>query len=313
MERSLKRSTRPTRMRAPPLPVMETMSLPLFLNDDAAWLTCFDLDGEQLWQRRLAEFAPKEFLFGFGSSPVVIDGLVIVATEYDGPESCLVALDANTGDEKWRTARPLNLSYSTPAIRPVKGGAQLLLSGNDIVAAYDAASGKELWQTEATTQITCGTMIWDEELNLAVASGGYNTNQTVALRLDGDHEVIWENRVKCYESSMLMAGGFVYAVADNGIAYCWRGSDGEQMWRKRLKGPFSCSALLIGDRIYLTNESGKTYVFRATPDKFDLIVENQLGTSCFSTPAPSGGRLYHRFARGDGDTRQEYLAAIGAK
>ena len=112
---------------------------------------------------------------------------------------------------------------------------------------------------------------------------------------------------------MLMAGGFVYAVADNGIAYCWRGSDGEQMWRKRLKGPFSCSPLLIGDRIYLTNESGKTYVFRATPKKSDLIVENQLGTSCFSTPAPSRGRLYHLFARGDGDTRQEYLAAIGAK
>ena len=283
----------------------------LFLNDNAVWLTCFELTGEQRWQRRLAEFAPQEFKFGFGSSPILYDGSVIVSSEYDGPESCLVALDAATGEERWRTPRPLNLSFSTPAIARLKTGAQLLLSGNDIVAAYDPRNGNELWQVPATTQITCGTMIWDEELRIAFASGGYSDPQTVAVRLDGDHDVVWHNRTKCYESSMLSVDGFVYAVADNGIAFCWRGSDGKQMWKKRLKGQFSCSPLLIGGRIYLTNESGTTFIFRANGDEFDLVAENQLGTSCFATPAPVNGLLYHRFARGVGDMRQEFLAAIG--
>lgn len=283
----------------------------LFLNDNAIWLTCFDLAGAQLWQRHLAEFAPKEFKFGFGSSPVIHDGLVIVASEYDGPESCLVALDAATGEEQWRTARPLNLSYSTPAIARLKTGARLLLSGNDFVAAYDPSNGKELWKTPATTQITCGTMIWDEELGIAFASGGYPNHQTVAVRLDGDHQVVWDNRAKCYEQSMLVVDGFVYAVANNAVAFCWRGSDGKQMWKARLKGRFSCSPLLVGDRIYVTNESGRTFIFRATAEKLDLIAENQLGTTCFATPAPLDGRLYHRFARGEGDMLQEFLAAIG--
>ncbi|MEM7314705.1 MAG: PQQ-binding-like beta-propeller repeat protein [Planctomycetota bacterium] len=283
----------------------------LFLNDDAAWLTSFDLAGEQLWQRRLAAFAPKRYEFGYGSSPVIYGDSVIVASEYDGPESCLVALDTSTGKEKWRTPRPQGITYSTPAIARLKSGDQLLLSGSNLVAGYDPRDGKELWQTPGTTQLTCATMIWDEKLGLAFASGGYPKQETVAVELAGNHDVVWKNRVKCYESSMLMFKGYIYAISDNSIAYCWRGSDGKEMWKKRLKGPFSSSPLLVGDRIYMTNEAGTTFVLRTTPDKFDLLAKNQLGTGCYATPAPLDGRLYHRFFRGDGAGRKEYLSAIG--
>jgi len=283
----------------------------LFHNNGAAWVTAFDLNGKQLWQERAIGFAPQRYQFGFGSSPVVIDGKVVVASEYDGDESGIVALDAATGKQSWKESRPKLLSYSSPALAVLEGRRCLLLSGNYKIAAYDPRSGKPLWSTEATTQATCGTMVWDEQLGLAFASGGYPDTFTLAVRTTGDHEVVWTNRSKCYEQSMLVVGGYVYGVTDNGVVYCWRGSDGEKAWKERLGGKYSSSPVLVDGKIYVTNESGTSFVFAASPEGFQSLGENQLGTECFATPTPVGNRLYHRYANGSGKDRQEYLSAIG--
>lgn len=284
----------------------------LFPNKKAAWVTALDLDGKKIWQERALGFAPQQFKFGFGSSPVVIDNLVVVASEYDGEESGFIALDTATGKQKWKTARPKSLSYSTPAVASGNGKRFLITSGNNHIAAYNPRNGKELWAVEATTFATCGTMVWDEELGLAFASGGFPGTFTLAIQTDGEHEIVWHNnRLKCYEQSLLLVDGYIYAVTDRGLVHCLRATDGKTLWKERLGGSFSSSPLLIDGKIYVTNEAGKTFVFVASHEEFESLGENQLGTECFATPTPIGNRLYHRFAEGSGPDRQEYLAAIG--
>ena len=284
----------------------------LFLNDDAAIVTAYDLEGEKLWQERLGGFDPQAYQFGFGSSPRLVDGVLVVASEYDGPDSGVFGLEPKTGRRLWTTPRVKDLSWSSPAVTPVAGKFQLLMSGNNQVVSYEPATGKVLWALDdETSRATCGTMVWDEELGLAFASGGFPDAFTLAVKLDGDHEVVWRNRVRNYEQSLLVAHGYVYATADRGFAYCWRGSDGKEMWVERLGGKFSASPLLVGKTIYATSEDGVTHVFEANPEKFVRLGRNQLGDSAFATTTPSGGRLYHRYAKTEGGKRQEYLAAIG--
>ncbi len=284
----------------------------LFNNGDAAWVTAFDLDGTQLWQQRAIGFDPQRYQFGFGSSPVYVDGLIVVASEYDGPESGIVALDASTGEQRWKADRPQSLSYSTVARARVNGQIQLITSGNNAFASYDPQSGQTLWSTEGTTFATCGTMVWDEQQGLAFGSGGFPDTFTSAVRTTGSHEIEWTNRkVKCYEQSMLVVGDYLYAVTDRGLVHCLRTSDGEEQWSERLGGRFSSSPLLVDGKIYVSNERGTTFVFAATADGFQSLGENQLGTECFATPTPVGNRLYHRYATGSRADRQEYLAAIG--
>lgn len=283
----------------------------LFFRDGSAWLSAFTLEGEPLWSKRAAPFQPRQYSFGFGSSPRIVNGLLVLATEFDGPGSGLYAYDPATGEEVWSTDRPEKLSYSSPSIVPVGGDIQLMMTGNHQVASYEPKSGEQLWRVDAPAMATCGTMVWDESLGLAFGSGGYPDSFTLAVRTEAPHDVVWQNRVKCYEQSMLALDGYVYGIADTGVAYCWRGSDGEQMWKQRLGGRWSSSPVLVGDRIYATNESGTTYVFRATPDRCEVLAENQLGTSGFATPTPLDGRLYHRYGDGEGADRQEYLVAIG--
>jgi len=282
----------------------------LFNNDSAIWATAFDLDGRKLWQQRVAEFYPRKYEFGYAPSPVLYGNLLIVAAEYDGPESGIYAIDTSTGERRWKAPRPQGLSFSTAIPLGDREQPQLLVSGNKKIASYGLQDGAELWSVEGSTQATCGTMVWDRKLRLAFASGGYPDKFTVAIQMDGDHQVVWENQVCCYEQSLLIDDGYVYAVADSGVAYCWRASDGGEMWKHRLGGKFSSSPLLVGGRIYVSNEAGTTFVIEATPDEFSLLAENQLGTEVFATPVPADGRLYYRFAEGTDENRQEFLVAI---
>ncbi len=284
----------------------------LFHNDLACFLTQFDLEGNQIWQRRAAGFDPQRFVFGFGTSPILVDGLLVFATEYDGPDSGIYGIQPESGTQVWRAPRPESLSNSSPIAAELDGKTQLLISGQNQIASYDPQTGRQLWSTPGATRATCGTMVWDSQRNLAMASGGYPDTFTTAVRGGGDPTVAWStNKLKCYEQSLLCVDGYVYAVTDNGIAHCLRATDGEPLWNERLGGRYSSSPLYVEGKIYVTNERGTTFVYQATPEGYKPIAENQLGDECFATPAPVNGKLYHRYARREAGERQEYLVAIG--
>jgi outer membrane protein assembly factor BamB len=145
-----------------------------------------------------------------------------------------------------------------------------------------------------------------------LTSGGYPRNHVAAVRADGSGRSAWENNVRVYVPSMLIQDDILYAVTDDGVAMCWRAATGEELWKGRLGGTFSSSPVLVGPHIYATNEAGRTFIFRATPERFELVAENQLGDDVFATPAICGGRIYLRVAEQEGEKRQEYLYCIGA-
>jgi outer membrane protein assembly factor BamB len=120
-------------------------------------------------------------------------------------------------------------------------------------------------------------------------------------------KVLWRNAQKCYEQSMLAHDGYVYALADSGVMFCWRGKDGKEMWKQRLKAPVSASPVLAGGNLYWANEQGTMYVVRPNPDKFQMVEENQVGESSFASPAICGNQIFLRVANFTANGRQEML------
>jgi outer membrane protein assembly factor BamB len=275
-----------------------------FYHHDKVVAVALDFDGKILWKKDVCAFRPRTYEYGYAPSPMIYQGTVIVSAEYDG-DSYITALDRQTGERAWRATRPTMITFSTPVVAHLAGKDQLLVSGAQKVSAYDPANGNPLWSTEGTTFATCGTMVWDKDI--VFASGGYPKPETVAVKADGSGAVLWRNNQKCYEQSMLAWQGHVYALTDNGVMFCWRGSDGKEMWKERLKGPVSASPVLANGHIYWANELGTLYVFRPTPERFDLIAENQIGDSSFPSPAICGGQIFLRIAKGAGGERQEWL------
>ena len=294
----------------PTIAVVGDRIFAVFYHHDSIQVTALDHDGNQLWQESAGSYRPEKHRFGYAPSPSIYLGTVIISAEAD-TGSYLVALDGETGAERWRTPRPQNNTFSSPTVGQVAGQHLLLISGHDRITAYDPATGRSLWFCPATTRATCGTLVWDGDL--VFGSGGYPKAETVCVRVQGDSgTVVWSNQTKCYEQSLVAHNGYLYAVNDGGIAYCWRTADGEEMWKERLPGgPVSASPVLAGNRIYMSNERGTTYVFSTNPDAFKLLGTNQLGDDAFSTPSISGGRIYLRVGKTEGDQRREYLYCIG--
>ncbi len=279
-----------------------------FYNSDALQVVALDFNGKILWKRNAGKYAPRKYEFGYGASPTVHNGLVIVAAEYEGG-GFIAGLKAATGDIVWRAKRPKQPSFSSPIVGKMAGREQLVISGCKLMESYDPATGKKLWTIPATSPATCGTVVWDGDL--VFASGGYPNKETVAVKADGSGKIAWKNSEKCYEQSMLAHKGYVYAVSDQGVAFCWRAKDGEEMWRHRLGGAVSASPILVGNRIYAANERGKFFVFAASPDDFELFAENQLGDESFATPSFCDGRIYIRVAYKERGKRREVLYCFG--
>jgi outer membrane protein assembly factor BamB len=275
-----------------------------FFHHEAIHASALDLQGKPVWQKPAGPFNPKRYEYGYAPSPLIYRGTVIVSAEHDG-KSFIAAFRRDNGQEVWRTPRPNNITFSSPVVGRVAGKDQLLMSGGDLVSSYDPASGKLLWETPGTTAATCGTLVWDGDV--VFASGGYPKSETLAVKADGSGEVLWKNSQKCYEQSLLAHAGYVYALTDNGVLYCWRGTDGEEMWKERLQGPVSASPVLAGAHIYWANELGTLYVFKANPKKLELVAENRVGSDAFASPAICGGRIYLRVGHKKGEGREEML------
>jgi outer membrane protein assembly factor BamB len=98
-------------------------------------------DGKERWRHALDSFNTP---YGMGSSPIWVDGMVVMQCDQD-LDSYVLALDAATGAERWRTARPdATHGFSTPIVlHPTEGPAERVLSGSYRVVADALGSGKD--------------------------------------------------------------------------------------------------------------------------------------------------------------------------
>lgn len=278
-----------------------------FLHDDAMYTTALSLDGDRIWQQRICDYVVHQ---GYGSSPAIHGPLVIVSAD-NKSGGAVAGLTRATGDVVWRHDRPEFPNYSSPVVLDVAGRTQLIMTGCDLVSGFDPLSGEKLWEIAgATTE--CVTSTVTDGLHI-YTSGGYPTNHVAAVRADGGGEIAWRNGTRVYVPSMLARDGILYAVADAGTAVCWKCDTGEELWQARLGGTFSSSPVLAGERIYATNETGETFIFRAAPDRFELVGRNQLGDECFATPAICGDRIYTRVAHIENGQRREHVYCIGSR
>ncbi|QDV51269.1 Outer membrane protein assembly factor BamB precursor [Gimesia fumaroli] len=276
-----------------------------FINDGAAYTTALSLDGKQLWQTKITDYIIHQ---GYGSSPAIYDSLVIVSADNKGG-GAVAALNRADGSVVWKIDRPKTPNYPSPIILNVAGKEQVLMTGCDLVTGIEPLTGKKLWEIEgATTECVTSTVTNGE---LILTSGGYPKNHMAAVKADGSGEVVWENSTRMYVPSMLIKGDHIFSVTDNGVAICWDVKTGKQVWKGRLGGTFSSSPVLVGDRIYVTNEGGETYIFKANPNKFELLAENKLGTEVFATPTFCDSRIFMRVSEEIDSKRQEMLYCIG--
>ena len=280
----------------------------------SAGLYCYDLTGNELWHRDLG---PQRHIWGNASSPVLHAGFCFLNFG-PGEPSFLLAVDAKTGKDVWRITEP-NAdsgekkpgqektvwigSWSTPLI--VKAGArdELLMSWPNRLIAFEPRTGRELWSCRGLNPLVYTSPLHDAASQAVVAMGGFS-GMALAVMAGGAGDVtesrrLWHHpRTKQRIGSGVIHKGHIYIQNDPGVAECWELQTGKLVWEERLagaspKGDSWSSMVLAGDRLYVINQGGDTFVLRASP-KFEIMATNSIGETTMASLAPSDGEIFIR-------------------
>ena len=101
-------------------------------------------DGGVVWQRHLRDDfdVTSELVWGVSSSPLVVDGKLIVNP--GGPEASVVALDPATGEIVWQTPGP-PAAFASFVVADPRGLRQLVGYDAAGCGGWDIATGRRLW------------------------------------------------------------------------------------------------------------------------------------------------------------------------
>src|SRR5262249_37670636 len=124
--------------------------------------------------------------WGEGSSPALSGDTLVVNWDQE-VGSFIVALDAKTGEIKWKKDRDEVTSWATPVIVEYKGRKQVIVNGTTRVRGYDLADGKVLWECGGQTVNAIPTPIVTD--GLAICMSGYKGSAVFAIPLDSTGDI----------------------------------------------------------------------------------------------------------------------------
>ena len=274
------------------------------INPGQIVVAAIDFDGNERWLVKPGGFVSAH---GFCSCPVLFKDTVIVNGDHDG-DSYVVALDRQTGAERWRIARQHKTrSYVTPLIREIDGRTQMVMSGSKCITSFDPHDGSQHWVIDGPTEQFVASMVYDGKLFFMTA--GFPDYHVMAIRPDGrgdvtDSHVAWHQTLaRGYVPSPVVLDGYLLIADDRGTAHCFAAADGEHLWKERLGKHYSTSLVHADGLVYLIADDGITKIVRPG-EKLDVVAENSLGEYCIASPAISDGQI---FVRGE-----ENLYCIGS-
>lgn len=272
---------------------------------------CFDLDGNQLWHHDLDPL-PTRYGWGNAASPVLHQGKLYYCNDND-QESYLLALDAKSGKELWRTPRDEKSNWATPFVWENELRTEIVTPGSGAVRSYDL-DGKLLWSLKGMSSITIATPYAANGL-LYVTSGyvGDKVRPIYAIKpgasadisLQGDATtndfIVWSlPQAAPYNPSTLVSGDRLFVLYDRGLVACYNAKTGDEFFsQKRLPNgrAFTSSPWAMDGKIFCINEDGVTFVLKDS-NQFEVLHTNQLSEDDMgmATPAIVRDRLLIRTA-----------------
>ena len=263
-------------------------------------LYCYTLEGEKVWSRDLGDMQTRAG-FGEGASPALYGDTLVVNWDHEG-QSFITALDANTGEPRWRKDRDERTTWVTPRIVEAAGKVQVIVNASERTRSYDLKTGDVLWECGGQVGNPIPTPVIYK--NLAICMSGFRGAAIRAIPLDSTGDVTnsdtiaWQSdRNAPYVPSPLLYGDRLYFMkSNNGILSVLNAGTGQTYVAAQRLGDISniyASPVGAAGRVYISGRDGTTMVL-ADGEEFEVLAVNHLGEGIDSTPAIVGGKILIR-------------------
>ena len=264
-------------------------------------LYCHDMDGNLVWKRD--DFGKMETRYGFGegSSPVLHGNTIVVPWDHEG-QSYVIALDALTGETKWKKDRDEPSNWVTPVVVQNGNQAIVVTGGENQGRGYDLETGEELWHVGGfTSRPISSPVVFGDTVMLASGRQGYVVS---AMNVKGEGELSagngleWSSREGGPDvPSMMLSGDRLYFLkGSNGILHCWDAKTGSEKYPEtRLDGVSGvyASPVAADGKVIIIGRDG-TAVVLEDGDEFKLLSTNKLDDQIDATPALVGNQIFLR-------------------
>lgn len=265
-------------------------------------LYCYTMSGELKWKRNDFGKMTTRATFGEGSSPTLVDNMVVVPWDHEG-KSSIYALDKTTGETIWKTDRDEPTCWATPLIVNHNGKKQVVMNGQNYARAYDLSSGKELWRCGGQTDRPVASAVTQD--GLVFVGSGFRGSFLGAFRLTGTGDIAGSQHVAWttsrdtpdIASPLLTQGRLYYHKGKSGIITCVDAKTGKPNYEAQRLGALGdmvyASPVAAGGYVYFTGRNGTTVVIKDS-DQFEIVATNSLGEGVDATPAPVDNELFVR-------------------
>ncbi|NUN95429.1 MAG: PQQ-binding-like beta-propeller repeat protein [Candidatus Omnitrophica bacterium] len=270
-------------------------------------LAAVDFEGHQAWSKW---FGAPDNNYGVSSSLRLHENLILLQLDQGGgPEdgkSRLYGIDAATGNVVWEVKREVSASWSSPILISSPTRSELLTAAKPWVISYDPKTGKELWRAKVLQGEVAPLPVHADGLAYTVTEYA----QLTAIRVGGEGDVTNTHVAWTFDqelpdvASPVTDGRFLILPNSAGKVRCLDAKTGKVLWTQRFKSTFWSSPTLVGDRVYLTDNEGKTTVFKMA-ETYEQVAQSDLGEPVITSIAIADSRIYVR--------GKEHLFCIGAK
>jgi len=259
---------------------------------------CYDLNGNALWQKDLGVYNTRND-WGTGSSPAIYKDKLYVQVDNE-ENSFMVALDAETGNEKWRVSRDEKTNYSTPVIWENASGVELVTVGTT-ARSNDPETGSLIWELKIGGQMSVPSPVYDND-HIYLGLSGDNNKPGVLYSIKAGAKgditpadsglvssgVEWTLREAGINSaSPLLYEGLLYFVSGrSGELSCVDASSGDLLYLQKIEKMGACwaSPWEYDNKIWFYDEKGVTHVVQAGRD-YKLLAQNTLDDKFWASVA----------------------------
>lgn len=287
-------------------------------------LLAYDLDGVEQWRKPLPVPANPH---GAGSSPVLIEGNLIVNCEEDGENSCLLAVNPTDGRTVWKIdRRGLTSTYATPILWQHEGKNDLMHASCLQLLALDPKTGRQRWFARGLEFIShVSTPVLGEGMVFVMSrSVGEDRDPDFATFLalydrNKDGKIEEQEMPADYAGTFMVydknGDGFVTAdewehdyklglKSDYGLMAVRPGETGDVtathvVWKQKKGVPQVPSPLYYRGRLYAVENGGRVTSYEAKTGKI-LYQQERLGATgdYYASPVAANGAIYFSSDRG---------------